>query len=383
MTTRTLYYVPIEPFEGRYTKSWYQNFPIAFSKLFDRVHIIDGIPIHNDIKVGTFLDINSTVHYKNSQLMAISQLFASGSIKNTDCFFFGDIEFWGIESVRLMADMNKLYGVELTGFLHAASYTHEDAFSIAESYQKYTEVGWIEALDLVFVGSEYHKASVVSRRGLTKAQADKVIVTGNPMFASDYEDFQDVVKQRQVILPNRFDFEKRANFSMDVAEYVVEQDPSICFVVTTSHSRLRSNRPYLLERALFLEEKGVLTIREGLTKREYHQELAKSSLMLTTSIEENFGYCIAESMLYSTIPIMPKGLSHTELACDEKQLFYMGDLPFKVSFDVEAIGSRIIDLIDDHAWLSSQQAVAKERATHYLSAADEIAKHVYELGNTL
>src|SRR5271154_5940689 len=160
----TIYLVPIEPLTERYSESWYRNMPIAFEKAGFNVVVIDGEPLPNDeIKVGTFLDISSTCHYKSTQLQAISKLFHNKKVENGSVFFFADIEFWGIEQVRLLADMNNVQ-VFLTGFLHAASYTIGDAFEIAAPYQQFTEIGWVAALDKVFVGSEYHKDAFYERR---------------------------------------------------------------------------------------------------------------------------------------------------------------------------------------------------------------------------
>lgn len=318
-----LFYVPIEPFPGRYTQSWYDNFPVAFRKFFPEVFIVDGTPLTTEIRVGTFLDMSSTVHYKATQLQEIAKLFSNGQVQDGDVFFFGDIEYWGIESVRLMADMHGLKRVKLTGFLHAASYTIDDAFAIAAPYQQFTELGWVACMDKVFVGSHYHKRAFVERRlypwnrtGVA-ALADKIKVTGNPLFASDYLDstpasWSAPARTRTVLLPNRFDKEKGAMESLDVAQIVHNNDPSIRFVITTSHAKLRSNDPTALHRAFSMRDAGILDIEEGLTKSMYHSRLRSSYMMLSMSKEENFGYCIAEALLYGCKPLMQEGLSHVE-----------------------------------------------------------------------
>src|SRR5271154_6295715 len=214
----TIYLVPIEPLTERYSESWYRNIPEAFKNAGFNVNVIDGEPLlNNEIKVGTFLDISSTCHYKSTQLQAISKLFHNKKVENGSVFFFADIEFWGIEQVRLLADMNHVK-VFLTGFLHAASYTIGDAFDIAAHYQKYTEVGWVAALDKVFVGSHYHKRAFVDRRltplGCYDLQ-DKIVVTKNPMFEGDYS-FKGLKKEKRVLLTNRFDVEKNPHLTVEM-----------------------------------------------------------------------------------------------------------------------------------------------------------------------
>lgn len=323
-----LYYVPIEPLAERYTESWYKNFPIVFEKVGFKVTVIDGEPLTDHVSVGTFLDINSTIHYKNSQMMKIAKLFHNGLVKDNDVFFFGDTEFWGIESVRLLAQMNKV-SVGISSFLHAGSYTKEDAFEIAAPYQKFTELGWIASQDVIFVGSSYHAEAFIERRikpYITdrvefKTLCDKIVVTGNPLFKEDYHKF-DVQKSSKIIISNRFDWEKRPNESLQFAYLAKKRHPDWEIVVTTSRPEFKSNKKWLVDLAREMEKDGIITIKSGLTKEEYHKELATSKIMLSNSIEENFGYCIVEAMHYNTYPLLPNKLSHPELVRWNLELLY-------------------------------------------------------------
>ncbi len=322
---KTLIYVPIEPLTERYTEQWYREFPISFIQGGFDVTVIDGTPLEDTVKVGTFLDINSTVNYKCSQLMQIAQLFNRGAVKDGTTFFFGDIEFWGIESIRLMADMNKVK-VKLTGFLHAASYTKGDAFEIAASYQQYTEVGWLAAFDKVFVGSHYHKEAVITRRLQplgAEHLASRIVVTGNPMFDSAYEKIDKVTCEREnrVLLTNRFDSEKNPKATLELFVEAKSKHPEWEFVITTSRKTLKSNDAALESYARSLHDAGVITIRENLTKAEYHNYLATSKVMVSHSPEENFGYCIVEANHYGCETLLLAGASHLELARSPANLF--------------------------------------------------------------
>lgn len=320
-------YVPIEPLKERYTESWYRNIPIFFRGQGCEVETVEGSPLTDAVTVGTFLDINSTVAYKAEQLKRIAQMFHERRVADGSVFFFGDVEFWGIEAVRLMAQINQV-DVKLTGFLHAASYTAEDAFAVAADYQRYTELGWLKALDRVFVGSHYHRDAVIERRvneyGTREDQTEipyKIQVTGNPMFRDDYEIFPGS-KKKQLVIANRFDWEKRPNLSLDFAYLLKRQNPDLEVVVVTSRPRFRSNREWLVSYARQLEKDGVLTIREGLTKTQYHQVLDESMVMLTNTIEENFGYCIVEACHYGCYPILKNAYSHPELVQWDTELLF-------------------------------------------------------------
>jgi len=323
-----IYLIPIEPLVERYSESWYRNIPLAFIKKGLEIQVIDGKPLTDVVETGTFLDINSTIAYKNSQMIEISKLFYAKKIKNGDIFFFFDVEFWGIESLRLMAQMNGIT-INIYGFLHAASHTIEDAFSIAAPYQKYTELGWVAACDKIFVGSSYSKESFVERRIKPYAKddslADKIVVTGNPLFETDYASFPDTVKKEKIIISNRFDWEKRPNLSLNFCHLFKKRYPGIEIAVTTSRPKFTSNKSWLVEYARVLESEGIINIYEGLTKNEYHKHLAESKVMLTNSIEECFGYCIVEALIYNCAVLAPNSCSHPELLKNSKMLFTSED----------------------------------------------------------
>lgn len=322
----TLFYVPIEPLAERYTQQWLSEIPKELDAAGFNVKVILGKALEDEVKVGTFLDINSTVHYKMVQLQKIAALFNKGQVPNGSIFFFGDIEFWGIESVRLMADMNGLKNIKLAGFLHAASYTKDDAFQIAHRYQRYTEVGWIAAMDMVFVGSQYHKNAVIDRRITPIATfgsmylgqenevtyiSNKIKVTKNPLFLDQYPNI-DAPREKKIVLTNRFDREKGVEDTLRIFENLHKKQPDWKFVITTGRSTFRGNDPELVAKARELEAAGVLEIKAGLTKAQYYHELATAAMMITNSYEENYGYCIAEAMIYGCLPVMTCDLSHVE-----------------------------------------------------------------------
>jgi hypothetical protein len=175
------------------------------------------------------------------------------------------LEFWGgVESIRLLAQMNKI-DVKIYAFCHAASYTTEDAFAVAAFHQKYIELGWIAACDKVFVGTQYHKNAIIERRinplassEDRQALCDKIVVTGNPIFKDDYVLQVMPKKKKQLILPNRFDWEKRPNISLDLAYILKKEIPDLEIVVTTSHPKFKSNREWLTTLARGMEADGII-----------------------------------------------------------------------------------------------------------------------------
>lgn len=327
-----LWYIPIEPLAERYTEQWYNEFPVLFKQYgMDEVKVIDGAPLTNFVKVGAFLDMNSTVHYKNTQMQQISAAFNNGEVNAGDIFFIADLEYWGIEAIRLMSQLNNV-PVKLFGWLHAASFTKEDAFSVAAPYQKYIEIGWCSAMDGVFVGSQYQKDAFYERRIAPLVSSveeqnelmNKIHPVGNPLFMNVYEKEQHYSfnKKKQLIISNRFDYEKRPNESLQFAYLLKKRVPDLEIIVTTSRPKFKSNKQWLVNLALGMQEDGIIKIYEGLTKSEYHRHLAESKLMLTNSIEESFGYCIAEALAFGTNVLAPNHCSHPELLCGDSRMLF-------------------------------------------------------------
>ncbi|USV40851.1 hypothetical protein [Xanthomonas phage BUDD] len=327
-TKRDLFIIPIEPLEERYTGEWYKFLPSEFSKHGFNVTQIDGETLTDTVETGAFLDMNSTIFYKASQMQKIARLFREKKISNGSVFFVSDLEFWGIESLRLMAQINKVE-IKIYGFLHAASYTTEDAFAVAAPYQKYTELGWLKAVDGIFVGSHYHKRAVMERRvNAFATEADrreiekKIHVSGNPLFASAYNMTSVGEKKNKIVITNRFDSEKRPDQSLLVALLAKQALPDTEIVLTTSRPTFRSNQQWLVDLARMYEKQGLITIKEGLTKEEYHNELKTAKVMISNSIEENFGYCIVEAIMYDVAPVLTRGLSHVELVQGYDQFLF-------------------------------------------------------------
>jgi len=161
-------------------------------------------------------------------------------------------------------------------------------------------------------------------------------VTGNPLFESDYPLTKTrISKNKQLIISNRFDYEKRPNLSLDFAHILKRRHPDLRIVVTTSRPTFRSNRDWLVEYARQLEKDGIIEIYSGLSKYSYHRHLAESKVMLSNSIEENFGYCLVEACLHGTIPIVPNDFSHPEILGGHK--FCLFDSEDEIVAKVETI----------------------------------------------
>ena len=323
----TLYYLPIQPLEERYTEQWYRWFPQAFDRRDIEWKMVDGEAlIEDEIKTGTFLDINSSAHWMATQNAAVAKLFCQGAVKNGDIFFVADVEHFGIENIRYLATLNDI-DIRIVGFVHAGSYTKGDFFEKCSPFAFQYENGWSRVFDILCVGSEYHRHAYCHSRG---GDWQKVRVTGNPYYLSELPEGREWdTRNFHVVHTNRPDPEKNPNEALDALALLKQRNPDWNMAVTTGRREWGSGA--LRQRALRMERTGVFTIYEGITKDNYLRLLGDSKVMTGNSPEENFGYCILEAMGMGAQPVIPKHCSHPELLCGTASLLFTpGDMEDQV-----------------------------------------------------
>ena len=326
----TVYYLPIEPLNERYTEQWYRWFPEEFARQGLEYVVLDGDPLLQDeIKVGTFLDINSTLHYKAEQLKRVADLFHRRLVKAGDCFFVADIEFFGIEAIRYLSVLNNI-SVKLVGFAHAGSYTRGDFMEPCIPFARVYERGWGEICDVICVGSEYHRECLITLRLSTRGSR-QVVVTGNPYFLEEIQtpgrsaigEESRPSRPPLILHSNRPDPEKNPGQALYVFSLLSRRNPEWRFAVCTSRKQWASGR--LREDALGMVHPERFAIFEGLSKNAYLDLLSGSSVMLSCSSEENFGYCILEAAALGCMPVLKNCASHPELlGSDFADLLYDG-----------------------------------------------------------
>ena len=305
-----LYCLPLEPMEERYTEQWYRWFGEACEDLEVPCTYIDGVQLSADVEVGTVLDAAGTNYWKFTQMVGVCKLFKDRKIRDGDVFFTMDMWHPGLEAIPYMAKLYDL-DVKIAAFLHAGSYTREDFAGPMEPWARHFETGWAHICDTIFVGSEYHKWRFINARD---ADPRKICVVGNPVRVAEMPELNCEPRDNIIVFTNRWDNEKRPQDFLAMMELLWKFRQDFEVLVTTSRSKFRSNRPELVSAVAAVN--FPITVRSGLSKWEYYEKLNKAKVFVTTSIEENFGYCLVEAMLMGVTPVARQGLSHDELAPD-------------------------------------------------------------------
>jgi glycosyltransferase involved in cell wall biosynthesis len=314
---RRVFLVDLEPLEERYTGQWARWMPEMLAP-FGEVVLVQGEPLAGTIEAGAFLDLYSHAHYQAGQLAAIAKLFRSGVVRAGDLFWFSDIEFPGMEQVRYLALLSGI-PVRIAGFLHAASYTRGDFMQAAQSVGRYAELAWLAACDAVCVGSAHHKRELVRARLMPTSVehlAERVHATGNPF--RSHEVCSAIVPRAErtidVLYPHRPDAEKRPDAFLPTARALAQRGFSVAF--TTGRATYRSTNAQASADAILAlaaQHPAQVKVHVGLTRRAFYALLGAAKVVVSTTLEENFGYAMVEAIACGALPYMPARYSHPEL----------------------------------------------------------------------
>jgi hypothetical protein len=98
---RKLFYIGLEPYEGRYTLQLQQWNEAVFKKRGIDYVVVPGSTIDNTkaISVGQVLDAHGRSYFGMSQMMNLVQMMRSGECSGDDVVYFEDMFQPGIESL--------------------------------------------------------------------------------------------------------------------------------------------------------------------------------------------------------------------------------------------------------------------------------------------
>jgi len=333
-----IWYLPLEPLEMRYTKMQDEVTQKAFRKVGFDYKPIYGTSLTSDIKTGAFLDANSTNHYKFSQLMEVTKLFNAGKIKPGDSFYVSDLWFPGIEAIKYMAFFNKVEPVYVFGILHAGSFTPTDYVNQLKYWAKDLELSWIKYADGIFLGSEQGRQDIIKTFNIEYPELEKLHVTGLAFDTERLEKYKIPWEEKEdiIIFPHRLDKEKQPA----VMEAIEKFFPTV---------------------------EVIYTHKKKYPKDEYYKILAKSKVLFSASLQENFGYSVLEAITLGVNPILP-----------------INNTNYKYIYPKEVLYTSVEDAISKITYYLSHQIDLSETAYFYNGSIDrqvEIMKLV--MGKTI
>lgn len=326
---RKLFYMGLEPYEGRYTLQLQNWSEAVFKRRGIDYVIVPGQTIDNtkSIQVGQVLDAHGRSFFGMSQMMNLVQMMRSGEVTGEDVIFFEDMFQPGIESLPYIMDQipaesrPRVYvrclaqSIDPDDFVHVwgmdrwmrhyESMVNEFATILATNEEMVANAkiaGW-KAPIYNISGLSFGKEEVISR-------VDKVL----PFYE----------KKRRVVFAARFDQEKQPDFFMDIAEKIMEEDKEtyIEFAVL-SGGPLRSNDKNYLSRVRKLQKEGVITIHENLSKNQYYDILNNSRVMFNCALQDWVSNTVSEADALGCNVVFPAYRSFPEVFSNDSQRMYI------------------------------------------------------------
>lgn len=277
-----IHYLPLEYIDSRYTKhldSDILNFLYTniggenFTKIYPSCK-------HRPLKPGQFLESSTTIEFKSKQIAEIASRYYDDLIQDGDVIWSSDLWFPGIESISYLNLFHKR-DVKLRGLIHAGSWTDSDSVRGLERWAKNFEDIVFDISDKLFVASNFIKNDIIQKR---LVNPDKLIVTPFPLDRS-LSKINIPEKEDIIIFNGRNHPEKQPWLFKQLETDLKEKFPSYKFI---------------------------WTLEQDLTKDEYYKLLAKSKIVVSFALQENFGYGIAEAVYLGCVPIVPNRLVYPE-----------------------------------------------------------------------
>ena len=324
-----IFYMGLEPYEGRYTLQLTDWAERAFKNRGIEYVIVPGTTIDNSkaIVTGQVLDAHGRSYFGMSQLMNLVKMMKAGEITSDDAIFFEDMFQPGMESLPYILQQSperyrpKIFLRCLAQAIDPDDFVH--VWGMSKWMSLYEEMcNEIPNVHILATNEEMvahmrianWRAPIYNISGLSFGKQE---VLSRVKSIKPFEQ-----RTKRVCFAARFDQEKQPDFYMDLIQRVRRRDPSIEFAVF-SGGPLRSNNERYLTRARDLESRGDLKIYENLKKDEYYALLADSRVLFNCALQDWVSNTVSEADTLGCNVLYPAYRSFPETFANDRDRLYI------------------------------------------------------------
>ena len=324
---RKLFYMGLEPYEGRYTlqlQDWSES---AFKRRNIDYVVVPGTTIDDTkaISVGQVLDAHGRSYFAMSQMMNLVQMMRNGEVTGEDVVFFEDMFQPGMESLPYIMDQIPAAQQPKVFIRCLAQAVDPDDFVHVWGMGKWMSL-YEEMCNEFVTGVLASNEEMVANMKVANWKAPIYNISGLAF------DKQEVVQRsneaptfwesrsNRVVFTARFDQEKQPDFFMDLAERYADSD--IEFAVLQG-GPLRSNNPKYIARANDLVNKGVLKIYENLKKEEYYHIVNDSKVLFNCALQDWTSNTVSEADALGCNVLFPAYRSFPEIFANCHERMYI------------------------------------------------------------
>ncbi len=327
---RKLFYMGLEPYEGRYTLQLQQWNEAVFQRRGINYVIVPGSTIDNTkaISVGQVLDAHGRSFFGMSQMMNLVQMMRQGDVTHEDVIYFEDMFQPGIESLpyifdQIPADQRPRVFVRcLAQSIDPDDFVH--VWGMGKWMGLYEQMV-NEFVDGVLATNEEMvahmriagwRAPIYNISGLAFGKDEVLSRVDNNLKPWDQ-------RARRVVFAARFDQEKQPDFYMDLIEAWHRNNMPATEFAVLSGGPLRSNNPKYLERAEQLEARGMLKIYKDLKKNDYYNIVNDSRVLFNCALQDWVSNTVSEADTLGCNVLYPAYRSFPETFANDHTRMYV------------------------------------------------------------
>jgi len=344
---RKLFYMGLEPYEGRYTlqlQDW--STAVFESRSIDYV-VVPGTTIDDTkaISVGQVLDAHGRSYFGMSQLMNLVQMMRNGECTGEDVVFFEDMFQPGIESLPYIMcqipekDRPKIYLRCLAQAVDPDDFVH--VWGMSKWMSLYEQMcNEIPNVHILATNEE-----MVAHMKIANWSAPIYNISGLSFGKSEVQSRVNMIKpweekKHRVVFAARFDQEKQPDFFMDLIENF--NDSTVEFAVL-SGGPLRSNNPKYLDRARELTKTRNFKIYENLKKNDYYSIVNDSRVLFNCALQDWVSNTVSEADALGCNVCYPAYRSFPETFNNDSERLY---IPWSQTDAIKKINSLLLNPVN-------------------------------------
>ena len=327
-----IFYMGLEPYEGRYTlqlQDWTER---AYKKRGVEYVIVPGTTIDDSkaIVTGQVLDAHGRSYFGMSQMMNLVQMMKAGEITKDDAIFFEDMFQPGMESLPYILQQSpeeyrpKIYLRCLAQAIDPDDFVH--VWGMAKWMSLYEQMcNEIPNVNILATNEEMvahmrianWKAPIYNISGLSFGKTE---VQSRVPIRKPFEE-----RKMRVIFGARWDQEKQPAFFMDMIRHWKHNTkllPEVEFAICCG-GPLRSNNQVYVDQARQMEKEGTLKIYENLKKNEYYDILADSRVLFNCALQDWVSNTVSEADAMGCNVLFPAYRSFPETFTNDETRMYV------------------------------------------------------------
>ena len=324
-----IFYMGLEPYEGRYTLQLQEWTERAFKKSGVDYIVVPGTTIDNSkaIVTGQVLDAHGRSYFGMSQIMNLVKMMKAGEVTSDDVVFFEDMFQPGMESLPYIMQQSPAKYRPKVWIRCLAQAIDPDDFIHVWGMSKWMSL-YEEMCNEFVTGVLATNEEMVAHMKIANWKAPVYNISG---LSFGKDEVQSRVPDRKpfeertmrVIFGARWDQEKQPGFFMDMIEhwYANKRLPPVEFCICVG-GPLRSNNKVYVDRARQMEKEGTLKIYDNLKKNEYYNILADSRVLFNCALQDWTSNTVSEADSLGTNVLFPAYRTFPEVfANDETRLY--------------------------------------------------------------